>query len=236
MATKTKKKQETGNELLESSEAIAEQVIRGEQFIEKNKKMVFIIGGMIAVVIAAFFLYDYYKTTQNEKAIVDVFQAQYYFEQDSLDKALSGDGNNFGFLDIIDEYPMSESANLANFYAGVIYIKKGEYELAIEYLNHFSGDDLLVTPRAYSLIGDANMELGNYDEAISHYEKAALYNPNDYTSPIYMSKAAIAYEKSGNLDGAIKAYETIIKNHRESAEYPNALKQKARLEMKKKAG
>ncbi len=234
MATKSKKTQESGNELLESSEAIAEQVIKGEQFLEKNRKMVFIIGGAVAVILAAFFIFDYYKTSQNEQALVDIFQAQYYFEQDSLDKALLGDGNNFGFLDIINEYPMSKSANLSNFYAGVIYLKKGEYELAIEYLNHFEGEDLLVTPRSYSLIGDANMELEKYDEAIKHYEKAANYKPNDYTTPIYLSKAAIAYEKSGDVESAISTYETIIKEHKDSAEYPNALKQKARLEMKKK--
>ena len=235
MATKNKKKQDSGSELLESSEAIAEQVIKGEQFLEKNKKLVFIIGGAVAVIIGAIFLFSYFKSTQNEKALVDIFQAQYYFEQDSLDKALLGDGNNLGFLDIIDEYPMSESANLSNFYAGAIYLQKGEYELAIEYLKHFKGDDLLVPARAFSLMGDANMELGRYDEAVKFYKQAASYKPNDYTTPIYLAKAAIAYEKNGDMDGAIKTYDTIIGKHKDSAEYPNAIKQKARLEMKKKS-
>ena len=121
MTTKTKKKPEKGSELLESSEALAEQLTKGEQFLEKNRKYVFIFGGAIALVIIGIFLFNYYKSTQGEKAQVDMFQAQYYFEADSLDKALLGDGNNLGFLDIIDEYPMTKAANLANFYAGTIY-------------------------------------------------------------------------------------------------------------------
>jgi hypothetical protein len=43
-----------------------------------------------------------------------MFQAVYYFEADSLDKALNGDGNNLGFLEIIDEYSVTDAANLAN--------------------------------------------------------------------------------------------------------------------------
>ena len=72
-----------------------------------------------------------------------MFQAVYYFEQDSLVKALNGDGNNYGFLEIIDEYGFSEAANLSHYYAGVSYLKLGNYNNAISYLNSFSSSDLL---------------------------------------------------------------------------------------------
>ena len=42
-----------------------------------------------------------------------MFQAVYYFEADSLDRGLNGDGNNLGFLDIIDEYGITDAANLS---------------------------------------------------------------------------------------------------------------------------
>lgn len=234
MATKTKKKPEKGSEILESHEALAEQLTRGEQFIEKNRKLLFIIGGALAIIIAGFFLFKYYKETQNQKADAEMFQAQYFFEQDSLSKALSGDGNNYGFLDIIEEYPLSDAANLAHFYVGTIYLRQGEFENAIEYLSDFSADDLLVQARAYSLIGDAYMEQGLYSDAAKNYEKAAGYKPNEFTTPQYLQKAAIAYERGGDLSSAVDKYDAIIKNYQTSAEYQDAMKQKARLEGKMK--
>lgn len=235
MATKTKKKSEKGNEILESSEALAEQLTRGEQFIEKNRKLLFIVGGALALIVAGFFLFKYYKTSQNQRASAEMFQAQYYFEQDSLSKALNGDGNNYGFLDIIEEYPMTEAANLSRFYAGSIYLAQGDYENAIKYLQEFSADDLLLQPRAYSLIGDAYMEQGLYADAAKQYEKAAEYKPNEFTTPLYLDKAAIAYERTGNLAAAIETYNIIIENYETSAEYQNAVKQKARLTGKMKS-
>jgi len=235
MATKTKKKPETKNELLESSEALAERLTKGEQFLEKNKRLVFIAGGAIAVALVGIFFFNYYRNTQNEKAQVDIFQAQYYFEQDSLEKALHGDGNNLGFLDIIDDYPMSKAANLATFYTGTIYLKQGEYDKAVEYLKKFSSDDLLVQARAYGLIGDALMEQGHYADAADQYMQAANYKPNEFMTPIYLTKAALANEKLGDINAAIKAYDEIIEKYKDSSEYQNALKQKARIETKQKS-
>ncbi len=235
MATKTKKKAESGNELLESSEALADQLTKGEQFLEKNKRPVFIIGGAVAIVILGYFGFNYYKTTQNEKAQTEIFQAQYYFEQDSLQKALMGDGNNLGFLDIIEDYPMSKAGNLAHFYTGTIYLKQGEYDNAIEHLEKFSSNDLLIQARTYSLIGDAMMEQGHYADAADQYMKAANHKPNEFTTPGYLTKAALANEKLGDVQAALKAYNEIIDKYEESAEYHNALKQKAKLEAKQKS-
>jgi len=74
--------------------------------------------------------------------------AQKYFEQDSLNKALNGDGQNPGFLDIIDEYSMTNASNLANYYTGLIFLKQGKYQDAINYLEKFDSDDEFVGPMA----------------------------------------------------------------------------------------
>jgi len=234
--SKIKVKPSKGEELLENPEVLAEQISKTEEFIEKNKKMVFIIGGAIAAIIAVYFLYNYWNTNQNQTAQNEMFQAVYYFEADSLDKALSGDGNNYGFIDIIEEYGMTNAANLARYYAGAAYLKKGEYISAIDFLSSYSSDDLLIQARAYGLIGDANMEMGNVDEAIDYYNKAADYNPNEYTSPGYLIKAAVAYENKGDFKSALKCYNTIVENYVNSNEYQNARKHKARLEGKVNAG
>jgi len=230
--TKYRKKKDIkkGNELLESPEALAEQLTKTEQYLEKNKKVVLIALGSLALVISVFFLGRYYLKNQNNQAQIDMFQAVYYFESDSLDLALNGDGNNYGFLDIVDNYGFTKTANIANYYIGASYLKKGEFENAIEYLEKFSGDDIIVQARAYALIGDANMELNDYRTASEFYSKAAEYKPNEFLSPLYLVKAATAYEKLMEFESAGDCYETIIKEYPESSEYQNARKHKARLD------
>lgn len=225
-----KKKVEKGNELLESPEALAEKLTKTEQYLERNKKYVLITIGTLAVVISAIFLGRYYINNQNNQAQIDMFQAVYYFESDSLDLALNGDGNNYGFLDIIDNYRFTKAAKLANFYVGASYLKKGEFEKVIDYLSDFSTDDIVVQARAYALIGDAYMELNDFRTASDYYTRAADYKPNEYLSPIYLVKAANAFERLMEYESASDCYATIIDEYPESSEYQNARKHKARLD------
>ena len=234
--SKIKGKPSKGEELIENPEVLAEQISKTEEFLEKNKMVVFTVGGALAVIIAAYFFFNYWITNQNETAQNEMFQAVYYFEADSLDKALNGDGNNYGFLEIIDEFSMTDAANLAQYYAGASYLKKGEYISAIDHLNEFSSDDLLVQARAYALIGDANMEMENFEEAVSFYNKAAHYNPNEFTTPAYLMKAAVAYEILEDYSEALECYTTIVEKYVQASEYQTARKHKARLEAKTKVG
>jgi len=218
-----------GSEFYENPDILAERLSKTEELIEKNKNVLIGVLSVIALVIAGIFGYRYYISNQNNEAQVEMFQATYYFESDSLNLALNGDGNNYGFLDIIDNYSGTEAANLANFYAGVSYLKLGQYEEAIEYLETFSSSDLLIQARAYALIGDAYMELGNYTYASEKYQKAADYKPNKFFTPIYLKKAALAYEKIADYDAALKCYTSIVEEFADSNEVMEAKKQQARL-------
>lgn len=224
------KKKETNTEILESSEALAEKLEVAENWVESHPKLVFGVVGAILLVVAGFFGFNYYKDKKDAEAQKEMFQAVYYFEADSLDLALNGDGNNLGFLDIADEFGIAPAGNLASFYAGASYLKQGKYELARLYLEDFKASDLLVQARAYSLIGDSYMEEQNYGEAAKFYGKAADYKPNKYYTPGYLLKEALAYEKLNDNASAISAYQEIIDKYWESPEYQNARKFKARLE------
>lgn len=234
--SKKKGKPSTGEELLENPEVLAEQISKTEEFLEQNKKLVFSIGGALAVIIAAYFLYNYWITNQNETAQNEMFQAVYYFEADSLDKALNGDGNNYGFIEIIEEFAMTDAANLAQYYAGASLLKKGEYISAVDHLESFSSSDLLIQARAYALIGDAYVEMGNHEDAVNFYNKAAAFNANEYTTPTYLIKAAVVYELLEDYESALDSYNTIVEKFVKSSEYQTARKHKARLEGKVKAG
>lgn len=222
-------KKET-TDVLEDNEAIKDKLISAEHWFEDNPKIVFGVAGILILVFGGFFGYRYWNESQDNSAQKEMFQAVRYFEADSLKLALNGDGNQLGFLQIIDEYGSTKAAKLANFYVGNIYMKQGKFDPAILYLEDFSSDDLLVQARAWCLIGDANMELKKYDGAATFYTKAAEYKPNKFFSPTYWMKAALAYEKLNKNDKAIEIYQTIIDKYWDSSEYQNARKYKARLE------
>jgi tetratricopeptide (TPR) repeat protein len=223
------KKVEHRNEILESPEALAEKLQGAETWLERHPKTVVGVAAVIALIVGGYFGFRYYIDNQNAEAQREMFQAVYYFEADSLNLALNGDGNNLGFKDIVSDYKFTDAANLANYYAGVCYLKQGQYEPARLYLEDFSSNDLLVQARAYSLIGDTYMEQEKYDDAAKYYQKAADYKSNKYFTPAYLMKAALAYEKSNQLDKAKEAYDRIITEYFESAELQNAKKLKSRL-------
>ena len=229
---KIRKPKKENNEVLpiENTDAINETLSKSEEFINNNKNKIFTVLGVIVVLLLGFSIFSYIKNNQNNTAQEEMFQAVYYFEKDSLVQALNGDGNNYGLLEIIDEYGLSDAANLSKFYAGASYLKLGNYENAINYLDEFSSSDLLIQARAYSLIGDAYVEIGDYDNAIYYFKKASNENPNEFFTPSYLLKLAIVYEETGDLESALDTYEEIIEEFKNSPEFQTSLKNKSRIE------
>ena len=203
----------------EKIHAVEEALSKSEKFIEKNQKILtIVIGAAIVIVLGVFAFQKLYIAPREKAAQGSMFAAQKYFEQDSLKKALDGDGQNLGFLDIIDEYSMTKASNLAKYYAGIIYLKQGKFDDAITYLKKFDSKDEFVGPMATGGIGDAYMELGQKDKALEYYLKASAQQVNDLTSPLYLMRAAFVYEDQGKFDKAVELYEKIQKEHTKSAE------------------
>ncbi|MBM3403420.1 MAG: tetratricopeptide repeat protein [Bacteroidetes bacterium] len=203
MAKKTDK---TENRIV----AVEEAFSKTEQFIEQHQKIIVIVVGVLIVLILGYFGFKrFYLTPQEKEAHAQMFMAEMYFEQDSLKKALNGDGNYLGFLDIIDDYGITRSAGLAHYYAGICYLKLGDFEQAIDHLNSYSGRDLMVAPMALGGIGDAYLELNQPEKAAMYYMKAANKTTNDITTPSFLMKAAWVYEEMGDYSKALEAYKRI---------------------------
>lgn len=203
----------------EKIHAVEEALSKSEQFIEKHQKTIYIILGAILVI--GFGIYGikklYLEPRENE-AQEQMFVAQRYFESDSLDKALKGDATFSGFIGIIDEYSRTKAANLSNYYAGIIYLKQGKFQEAIDYLKKFKSDDEIVGPMAQGALGDAYLELGNKEEALSYYEKAASKKDNELTTAMYLMRAGFVCEELGNFEKAVDLYTKIKKEHPKSQE------------------
>jgi TolA-binding protein len=209
---------------------LEETVSKTEQYIEENKNSLTIIVSVIVGIIAIYFGYtNMYLAPMEQEAKENMWKAEQYFEADSFNLALNGDGNQFGFLQIIDNYGASSSGNLANYYAGVSYLKLGQYQTAIDYLSSFDGSDKIVGPVATGAIGDAYMELGNTSDALNQYKAAANQSDNNFTSPMFLMKAGFAAEQLGQKDDAIAMYKKIQKNYPASTESRNIEKYLARL-------
>jgi len=203
----------------ERIEAVEEALSKSEMFIEKNQKILTIIIGAIILIFVVFFGYKKYIQSPKEKeAQAAMFNAEYYFDQDSVNLALNGDGENFGFLDVIDDYGSTKSGNLAKYYAGICYLKMGEYENAIDYLKRFSSEDQIVSSMALGAIGDSYVQLGDIDKGIEYYLKAAKNNTNDFSSPPFLMKAAWGYEINNDWSSALNTYNKIKKEFPKSRE------------------
>ncbi|NTW23850.1 MAG: tetratricopeptide repeat protein [Lentimicrobium sp.] len=190
--------------------AVEEALSKSEIFIEKNQKLLTIILGAIALLVLAYFGFQrFYLIPREKEAQSQMFMAEKYFEQDSLKLALNGDGMYPGFLQIIDDYGMTKSAKLAHYYTGIILLNDGKFQDAIDHLEKFSLKDELVAPMAKGAIGDAYMELGKADKAAEYYLKAADLRINDFTTPVFLQKAAWAFEDLGKKEDALKAYDRI---------------------------
>jgi TolA-binding protein len=213
MASKAKGKQDDNLEVVEHA------LSNTEHFVEQNQRIITISLIVIVVIVGIFLGYKRFIVSPKEKdAKNEIFAAEQYFEKDSFNLALNGDGNNLGFLDIIDQYKMTKPGKLSRYYAGISFLKLGKYQEAIDQLKKFSLKDHLVNPMAQGAIGDAYVELGNEQEAINYYLKAARTTTNSFTTPIFLMKAAELLEAEKDYKQAVELYQEIQKDYPESTE------------------
>ena len=216
--------------------AIASAIGRVEGFIMKNGRSLLIALAVVVVVVGGFFGYKYLVVgPRTEKAAAMMFVAEQQFAVDSFDLALNGDGNFAGFLDVIAKYGSTPAGNLAKHYAGICYLKEGQYEQALEYLKKYSPEtgsapSALIAAQNYGLQGDALVQMGDFAEAVKSYEKAVAVGKNALTAPYYLKKSGEVYEKLGEYDKALAAYKTIGTDYASSMEARDIQKYIGRIE------
>ena len=204
---------------------LGEVYTRTELFLEKNKKPITFGAIGVLVVVGGLLGYKSFvaEPRANEAAEL-IWKAEYYFEIDSLDKAMNGDDQWPGFLSIADQYGSTPSGELANYYLGAIYMEKGDYEAALAHYKEADLDDDVLSTMAVGNQGDALVELGRTDEAVKLFEKAADLTKNDFTTPMYLMKAGILHQQAGNWKGAEKAFKRIADEFPTSSDASQARK------------
>ncbi len=198
---------------------LSESVHKAEKYVKDNKKSLTIIGGAAVAIVAAYLGYQQFVVKpQEENAQKEMYVAERYFGQDSVNLAIKGDGSFPGFADIVDNYGSSNSGNLAKYYLGMSYLKKGEYEKAIESLSSYDAEDDITGALAFGGIAGAHLELNHIDDALKYYKKAADWDENNFTRPLFLMKTAMVYEMQKNYKDALSIYQQIKKDFPTSTE------------------
>ncbi|NDV47226.1 tetratricopeptide repeat protein [Paludibacter sp. 221] len=211
-------------------ENVEHALTTSEAFIEKYRKQILIgVGAVVLVVLVILSVRNFYLKPREVSAENEMYRAQTYFAVDSFYVALNGDGLDcIGFKEIVSDYGMTPSGNLAAAYAGICYYKLNDYQNAIKYLSQFDGKDTYLTTSVVGMIGDCYAETGDTNKAISHFEKASSLK-NAVISPIYLKKAGLAYESIGEAGKAEKCYTEIKNSYAQSQEASDIDKYIARV-------
>ena len=191
-----------------------------EYFNRHRTLFTWVFGGLIVVILGFIAYNQLYLQPLEKDGQVAIFKAQRLFEDDSLRMALNGvpRKNITGMTEVADNYGGSKAGKLAHYYIGMALLRQGKYEDAIDELKQFKAGDKIIMPLALGGIGDAYVQLKNYDDAVDYYMKAAKDDDNEFTAPHFYKKAGLVYEKIGEYKKAKDVYQTIKDKYKTSHE------------------
>ena len=217
---------EQGSTTAEVFSTLDESASRSEQWVARNQNYILGVIGVIAVAVLGYLgYYQFVQEPKNASAANEMLYPNQYFnealqstaEKDSLYLlALNGAEGKYGYLDIIEEYSGTPSANIATYAAGMAYKELKQYDKAIEYLEKVSADEEITASLALGGIGDSFLQLGQTEDALSYYVKAFSQDENELTTPRYLYKAGLAALELGTKEKALGYFQRI------KDEFPNS--------------
>ncbi|MEM6272619.1 MAG: tetratricopeptide repeat protein [Bacteroidota bacterium] len=226
MAKNKSKTKKQDDELIEQDEVIFEEEEVTEEggssgsqesFIQKYQN--YLIGGGVALagIILFFVLQGRGGEEANVEAQSEMLNAIIYYEQDSFARSISGDAQVAGLEGLVDNYSSTPSGNLMNYYLGTAYLRIGNVDQAIVYLDEFRKNDNMISAAALAALGSAYEQQNEFAKAAEFYTQAsATPEENQFTTPYYLMHAARNHESAGDNGSALEIY-TRIRN-----EFPQA--------------
>lgn len=209
---------------------VEETLTRTEQYLEENYRTLLTWLAVLVGIVGVIWVGRIFLNKRSQEASSQMFQAERYFEQDSMLLALNGDGNYLGFVEIASTYKMTKAGNLARYYAGIASLKTGDYETAIDYLSSFRKKDKVLSATAIAATGDAWIELGDLPKGAELYmEAAGIAEGNSFLEPVFLMKAGQVYESLQEFDKATVIYKKLVDNYQTTTEGQAAEKHLARV-------
>ena len=212
-------------------EMLASAQTQGENFFEKNSKMVVVAIVVIFVLAAAIFGYKkVIVEPRNVKGQEMLFEAQYQFESQTADfaLALNGDENTPGFAQVVEQYGNTPAGNLARMYAASCALRLGDFDQAQKYINSYKNvkgvPGAIINAMAAGIKGEIAVEKGDNAGAAKLFEQAAKSNEHDFTTPMYLRKAALAFRAAGDAAKADALLKVIAEEYPSSFDARDAQK------------
>ena len=116
---------------------------------------------------------------------------------------------------------MTSSGNLANYYAGISYLKLGRYDAAIAYLQDFKPAGEVAPILKFGALGDAFSENGEMEKAVTFYKKAVNSEDNEFITPYYLNKLGMLLRSLQRHDEAAPYFKRILENYPSATEANN---------------
>lgn len=183
--------------------------IKEEFKSNKTARLVtYIVGGLIVLILGYFLYRQFIWKPANVKSTEAGYIGLNYATMDSTDLAIDD------LRATVKKYDGKQGGEVAQFVLGRQYMEKGEFKKALEELEGVKVEDTYVRVHAIGLQGDCKSELKEYEDAVALYIKASEANENDYTTPLYLFKAALLTElKLKDPKAALEMYTTIKDNY-----------------------
>ncbi|MDB3906937.1 hypothetical protein N9355_05670 [Crocinitomicaceae bacterium] len=196
-------------------EDISGQQIK-DQF-KKNKRLriiAFSVGGVLLLVLGYFIWYQMFFLPANEKSKDSYWEGLNYAKKDSTEVAVEE------FKAAVRKYDGKVGGEVAQFLYARQLMNKGEFKKAFNELEEVDLEDSYVSVLCVGLKADCQSEMEKYSEASKMYLEAANMIDNDFTTPMYLDKAAGCAVELKDFKKAKKYYKRII------ADYPQYATQK----------
>lgn len=200
---------------------INDSLTKAELKLQDNKKMIkwVCIGGAAVVAIVLLFIYAYLRPAQNsannQYGLASNVAAGYEMTANQLDSA-----TNALQLDAVAKAYESaakegfDGGNNATLMSAIYEFKKGDYNKALDYLNDYSHNDVIVAALSECLKGDCLVNLDKFEDAIDAFESAVdICNENPIIAPYALMKQAAVQRHLGNYAAEVQCYETITKQY-----------------------
>lgn len=206
------------------SEAVVD---RARDFWNRYGKIISIVLGGVIVIVGGFLIYKNFITGPKEKKAADAIVKVQTLYNDSLYNPATGE-LQAKFIDpiiteaenVIRQYGGTKSGNLARFYAGSAYLRKGNFDKAVSHLKEFDGEDApQIQARANKLLGDAYAEQNKGKEAVESYKKAARFEDDKTAASEALFYAAYVNHKLVKDEkAATELYKELLTKYRQSPE------------------
>jgi tetratricopeptide (TPR) repeat protein len=181
-----------------------------EEF-KKNKTarlVTYVVGGIIVLVLGYFLYRQFIWKPANAKSTEAGYLGLNYASMDSTDLAIDD------LRATVKKYDGKQGGEVAQYLLGRQYMEKGEFKKALEELEGVKVEDTYIRVQTIGLQGDCYSEMKDYDEAIEMYMKASKAAENDYSTPLYLFKAALLTElKMQEPEKALEMYQNIKDNY-----------------------